>query len=71
MQLMQRDELQATGITPGKFLLDVVAILCGQIRLHKVVDVSCDFVVHRDACFEQNGDFENHAGLSNRPSFSL
>ncbi|QNI59497.1 hypothetical protein SynBIOSU31_02635 [Synechococcus sp. BIOS-U3-1] len=69
MQLMQCDELQATGTTSGKVLLDVVAILCGQIRLLKAVDVSCDFIVHRDACFEQNGDFEKHAGFSSRPSF--
>jgi len=71
VQLMQRNELQATGTTAGKVLLDVVAILWRQIRLLKTVDVSCDFIVHRDACLEQNGNFEKHAGLSNRPSFSL
>ena len=71
MQLVQRDELQATGTTSSKVLLDVVSILWGQIRLLKAVDVSCDFIVHRDACFKQNGDFEKHAGLSNRPPSSL
>ena len=68
---MQSDELQATGTTSGKVQLDAVAILWRQIRLLKAVDVSCSFIVHRDACFEQNGDFEKHARLSNRPSFSL
>ena len=59
---MQRDELQATGTTSSKVLLDVLAILSGQIRLLKAVDVSGNFIVHRDACFKQNGDFEKHAG---------
>ena len=58
---MQRDELQATGTTSSKVLLNVVAVLWGQIRLLKAVDVSRNFVVHRDACFEQNGDFESSA----------
>ena len=67
MQLMQRDELQATGTTSSKVLLDVVAILWGQIRLLKAVDVSRDLVVHRIGGLKQNVEIQQHPSKSTDP----
>ena len=70
-QQMQCDELQATGTTSSKVLLDVIAVLWGQIRLLKAVDVSRNFIVYRNACFEKTGISRNMQGSANDAHFCL
>ena len=64
---MQCDELQATGTTPSKVLLDAALILWGQIRLLKAVDVSRDLFVHRSGGLKQNVESQQHTSKATDP----